>query len=227
MKMLWIVLGLIFDPGHFLLGNTDSLNNRKQIIDTCITFSNLTDTLPINCNCFNITYSIDGNLLQQGNLKNCLEEGQWFFYGGINTLIKVAYFSQGKRNGEFIKFWSNGKISIKCTYENDLYNGVFESYDQNGDTITKISYDHGKVLAYKKFKEWQPDGTITYKWISEINESCCGDSGKVEIRSAGVYLWQDGETFFLRNLTNEEIELNIPSMELNKIALKYFYISKD
>ena len=227
MRMLSILFVIIFILSLTVFGQTDSTSQSGEIIDTCLVKLNNNDTIPINCNCFTIFYSVDGSINKHGVLRNCLEEGKWVYYGDSNKILKVTHFTLGKRNGEYIKFWSNGNISIKCSFENGLYQGVFESFDPKGNPIDKISYEHGKVLSFEKYKEWQPNGVISYKWFSDTIKTTYQNTILVDSRKVGVYIWQDGEAYFLRNLTLEELQLNVPSMELNKIALEYFYISND
>lgn len=229
LRILYVIIlyVIIFKSSLTVFGQTDSSRLSGEITDTCLVILNSKDTIPINCNCFAIFSSVDGSIYKHGLLRNCLEEGKWIYYGDSSIILKVTHFTLGKRNGEYIKFWSNGKISIKCSFENDLYHGAFESFDPNGNPIDKISYDHGKVLSFEKYKEWQPDGVISYKWFSDTLKTSYKNTILVDSRKAGVYIWQEGESYFLRNLTPEELRLNVPSMDLNKIALEYFYISND
>lgn len=100
--------------------------------------------------------------------KNGYPEGKWEYYKD-NTLAEVTHYSNGKTNGELIRYYPdgttvrekammkdgkvNGTTSAysstgKLTYEKGLVNGVDEGperkYDDNGTLIYEATYKGGK-----------------------------------------------------------------------------------
>lgn len=198
----------------------------SYIPDTCNIALSYSDSSYTNCNCYNIFYSSQGDIIKMGERIDCIETGKWVFYGDSAKILKVINYLNGQRHGEYIKYWTNGNISVKCFFERDLYHGTYESYDTNGDPIEKITYNLGKVILYEKYKFWEPDGTISYKWLDDTIKTYYDNQTFLDNRSAGVYIWHRGELFFLRNLNLEELKTNTPSSELNKAALEYYIFSK-
>ena len=63
-----------------------------------------------------------------------------------NELFIKNIFSQKneKIDGEFIKYYPNGNVDIKCTYQNGKLNGECTAYYQNGKERMKCTYINGK-----------------------------------------------------------------------------------
>ena len=68
------------------------------------------------------------------------------------SLLKRTYFDSGeldsevieingKKEGEYKKYYSNGNLCIVCNYINDTQNGQYKEYHSNGQ-LYKIVYSN-------------------------------------------------------------------------------------
>ena len=48
-----------------------------------------------------------------------------------------------------IKYYPNGKIALKGKLKNDIEDGSFEYYDENGNIEKKLIFKDGKILENK------------------------------------------------------------------------------
>ena len=74
-----------------------------------------------------------------------LKMGEQYF-----TMIRESYFyKNGKKDGEIIKYYPNRKIALKGKLKNDIEDGSFEYYDENGNIEKKLIFKDGKILENK------------------------------------------------------------------------------
>jgi len=102
-------------------------------------------------------------------LPDSLPDGKWLAISDEDTL-KIGlciYYRNGKRNGECIYYWSNGKMQSKCTFQSGCRIGKSESWYKNGvkrseDIWTIIdttkNYSQSLLVNY-----WYEDGTQVVK----------------------------------------------------------------
>ena len=59
--------------------------------------------------------------LQQGNLKNGKQEGLWILYWSNGQLLGKGVFRNGKREGPFVRYDSDGNLDTEFSgvYKND------------------------------------------------------------------------------------------------------------
>jgi len=62
-----------------------------------------------------------------------------------------------KKEGKYISYHPNGKLSIICNYIEDEINGEFKSYNVNGFSIIKFNHDNkiikiNRVNKNRKYK---------------------------------------------------------------------------
>ena len=110
--------------------------------------------------------------------------------------------SDGKRHGNFIKYYDNDQINVEATYDHGECHGEYNSYFYNGQLCTKTTcvrdeyhgayinyypdgqinveatYDHGVVKSSKRplYKK----GRIVMDKI-EVDCDECGFTGEIEI----------------------------------------------
>ena len=60
--------------------------------------------------------------------------------------IKRAYSvdENGKYDGPYEAYWSNGRLNVKCTYKDGKEDGPYETYHENGQLRIKCTYKDGK-----------------------------------------------------------------------------------
>jgi antitoxin component YwqK of YwqJK toxin-antitoxin module len=93
---------------------------------------------------------------EHGKYINNSKEGKWTGYYENDVLEDVMH-------GEFIHYYSNGKINFRKQYDNGKENGLFELYYETGDIKQKGYIKNGKNTG-----EWfyyDPDGVVKEKEI--------------------------------------------------------------
>jgi|TARA_B110000211_G_C13527974_1_gene313794 antitoxin component YwqK of YwqJK toxin-antitoxin module len=55
-------------------------------------------------------------------------------------------FKDGKRNGEYKKWYDNGKLIMVINYKDGELDGLFKKWDENGRIIGEKNYKDGKVI---------------------------------------------------------------------------------
>ena len=85
-----------------------------------------------------------GILLEEINYKNELLDGlvQTFYTDG--KPCTVDHFIMGKRYGEVISYFIDGRVSIKGNYKDNLKTGEWEYYDQSGRLRKVVLYDRSQ-----------------------------------------------------------------------------------
>jgi len=66
------------------------------------------------------------------------------FYPGTHTRQETGFFTNGKRNGEFLTYHPNGEVNVKVNYIDGKKDGVFTISNIDGVVINKINYVNGK-----------------------------------------------------------------------------------
>lgn len=98
-----------------------------------------------------------------------------YFYRMPNTVEMEIDMKNGKRNGEFRRYYENGLLDTYCVYVNDSIEGVETIYMPNGNKSQEYTYVHGRkngphkvyhdngsVLTEGGFKDDLFDGAWTY-----------------------------------------------------------------
>jgi hypothetical protein len=123
---------------------------------------------------------------------------QKVFYSTGEIKAEYSITKDSIRNGPFVNYFKNGKIKVKGSYSNNLLNGTFEVFDENGHLNQEGNYldgqNHGKEINYYKggrienvanWNNGKLDGVLTFYSESGV-ETCAKyftngelDSGKV------------------------------------------------
>lgn len=119
-----------------------------------------------------------GKLITEGLYRNDLMEGKWSYWVNDASgyyLKTVENFSQGKRDGNFTEYFSNGKVKTSGSYSKDVIKtkkvknssqkgdysiieysvpvGEWSFYNEKGVLIRKEIYSpQGKLLKKEKHK---------------------------------------------------------------------------
>ena len=67
----------------------------------------------------------------------------------IKTKYEDCYLVGGKREGEYKRYWSNGKLGEHCFYSKDKLEGEYKRYWDNGKLETIKYYENGKEVKSK------------------------------------------------------------------------------
>lgn len=62
-----------------------------------------------------------------------------------NALSSKAFYKEGKRNGLYQKFYTDGKLYYDVNYENGKMDGVKKSYSKDGSLMAETPYKKGSL----------------------------------------------------------------------------------
>lgn len=109
-------------------------------------------------------YREDGTIESTYNYENDLKNGCATFYDSSETKTNEVFFVDGKRQGESLWFYPNGKIKKKLIYEDDRENGIAFLLDSNGFVIIEEEYSNGYLRDVKKYNQLDENGNKTGVW---------------------------------------------------------------
>ena len=108
----------------------------------------------------------------KGSFKNGKKDGSWFYYSSNGQLSSKGNFINGKKEGLWIGYWDNGQINYKTEYKNDVLEGSHLEYQNNGQLYSKgkrkNGEKHGYWFFYKKDGSLNQSRTGTYKNNNKI-----------------------------------------------------------
>lgn len=91
--------------------------------------------------------------VEEGVFVNGRKSGQWIKYYPKGTVKSKITYINGRAQGDFITFYKNGQLEEKGTWKSKVYNGDFVRYYENGKIAQKKSFNdkgktEGKVIYY-------------------------------------------------------------------------------
>ena len=112
-----------------------------------------------------------------------------------NGHLKETYFSDenNRKQGLYRKYWPNGRLWIKCTYQDGKLNGRYQSYYRNGQLLSECNYTNGKE-----------DGTYLSQ-RSIVGKMCLQDGAEI-IYSKKTKTQQNGKKRNLSQSKNKGLE---------------------
>ncbi len=63
---------------------------------------------------------------EQGSIKNGKKEGEWVRYWSNGELMSKVSFKNGKEDGEWVIYYSNGRVRDKGNYKNGVMQGEWD-----------------------------------------------------------------------------------------------------
>ena len=93
-------------------------------------------------------YYKNGHLKKEGNFKENRSTKYWYFYRKNGTLEKEGHFVRGKKSKWWLFYDIDGFINHKCQLKNNQKNGYCLRYNQQ-ELVKAEKYQQGK-----KIKEW-------------------------------------------------------------------------
>lgn len=176
--------------------------------------------IPVHSDQENTVGSHRSILVTNGDSINSLDEdgrkaGYWEYRGKDRPeagycdtcLIEKGNYKSGRKEGQWERFYPNGKIKFRGTYHNNRPTGILEKYDLAGNKsvrnmnirstgnywnrtkhlgLTQTYYSSGcmKYLAYYN-NNGQEDSTVTY-----FHDNCSGESKRGQIEF--IYVAKNG-----------------------------------
>jgi antitoxin component YwqK of YwqJK toxin-antitoxin module len=104
---------------------------------------------------------VDGKLVLEENYKTGVKQGPVIvFYPSTGRPSELTDYKNGRKNGRWIKYFPDGKISTSGVYVNDTLQGPFSVYDINGKLLMQGQYE----------KSLQEGLWITYDSLGNIRK---------------------------------------------------------
>lgn len=118
---------------------------------------------PKDNSAYTIMYDQKKNKVSEGKVVNKLPEGQWIYYHKASkAVMSTENYNKGKLEGLRAVFYSNGKPAEETMYKNDLKNGPYKKYAENGIIIEESNYKNGQFDGPAVFRD-ADTGTIISK----------------------------------------------------------------
>lgn len=111
-------------------------------------------------------YFEDGSLQSSIQYRFGKENGvsKYYFINAPHPIKMEIEMKDGKRNGSFVKYYINGKLDTRCTYKDDLEEGLEEKFSIFGYKISDIHFLHGKkhgpIVYYHENGEIKEQGSF-------------------------------------------------------------------
>ncbi|GAB2994847.1 hypothetical protein GCM10027284_11810 [Cyclobacterium sediminis] len=97
-------------------------------------------------------------LIQQGNFKNGLKDGEWTIYFSNKQKHIVAEYKDNKRNGSFLEYDLGGALIKNAVYQDSVLVGPYKEYygnqSRSGYANPKQVKTEGNYINGKKTGEW-------------------------------------------------------------------------
>ncbi len=214
----------IFNENGALLEKTNYLNDKKN--------GNAIFYQPIDSgdNSFKIKDLVYENDLQQGIAYEYDHSGKIITIMEYNKGILKSkdvinrFDLNGKKNGKWVEFFSNGNIKWEGKYIHGVLNGNIKTFNKKGGIESLEYFENGKIVEERKKvnfeieKEINNDGTITYGVIADNKKQ--GSFRKYD---------STGKLIDCINYKND-IKLSnglVDSLNLKQGEWKYFYPEGD
>ncbi len=112
------------------------------------------------CTKTKVEYFEDGSVKSSIPYRFGKENGlcKYYFINAPHPLKIEVEMRNGKRHGNFTKYYINGRLETRCTYQNDLLEGVEECYHIKGYRTSVINYLHGK--KHGQYVLYYPNGEV-------------------------------------------------------------------
>jgi antitoxin component YwqK of YwqJK toxin-antitoxin module len=99
------------------------------------------------------------------------EDGPYERFYNNGDLDEKGSYDSGKRSGDWIKFYQNGKLEYKGTYKNDKKLGTWTYYYPDGKTEILENYDNAFNLISRT--TYYPDGNINCVTKKDTSQAEC------------------------------------------------------
>jgi antitoxin component YwqK of YwqJK toxin-antitoxin module len=94
--------------------------------------------------------------------KNGKKEGSFFRYSSDGQLIAKGNYRNGKTEGVWVNYHDNGQVMEKSNYKNGKLNGAHVYYYSDGRLSSKGNYKNGEMDG--DWVDYNKDGTVDKDW---------------------------------------------------------------
>ena len=104
----------------------------------------------------------NGRLKSQIQYRSGKEHGVSRYYHEVyGSMIMEAHMKNGKKEGEYTRFYFNGKKEYQATYTNDILNGLERSWTKEGQLVSETHFKDGKKEG--PHAAWYENGVLMAK----------------------------------------------------------------
>ena len=104
----------------------------------------------------------NGGLKSQIQYRFGKENGVSRFYHEVyGSMIAEAHMKNGKKEGEYSRFYFNGNREYQAFYKNDVLNGIERTWNKEGQLISETYYKDGKKNG--AYSSWYENGVMMAK----------------------------------------------------------------
>ncbi|WP_138991229.1 toxin-antitoxin system YwqK family antitoxin [Larkinella sp. C7] len=116
--------------------------------------------------------------------RNGVEHGEWKRFYESGKLMERRFFRNGKKNGDYVAWWPNGRKKLDYHFENGEYHGVCKEWSESGLLLKEMTYkqgyeegrqkafyDNGKVKANYIISEGRRYGLLGTKNCVNVADS--------------------------------------------------------
>lgn len=101
-----------------------------------------------------------GHLASEGKYIDQLKDSVWNYFSTYDKRKALTEtYLMGKKSGESLKFYADGKVSELLNWKNDLKDGKWEQYYENGQIRLTGNYLNGMLDG--NYICYNPDGSIS------------------------------------------------------------------
>lgn len=113
-----------------------------------------------SCTRTKVEYFEDGSVKSSIPYRFGKEYGlcKYYFINLPHPLKIEMEMKNGKKHGQFVKYYINGKLDTRCTYQDDLLEGTEETFHIQGYKTSETHYLHGK--KHGLYTLYYPNGEI-------------------------------------------------------------------
>ena len=87
--------------------------------------------------------------MEQGTYKNGKKEGAWVYYYSNGQVSYKGNYKNGEREGEWDYYENNGQLWSKGNFKNSEREGAWVDYNKDGTIVKKLTgtYNNGKKIS--------------------------------------------------------------------------------
>ncbi|MEC5164639.1 antitoxin component YwqK of YwqJK toxin-antitoxin module [Flavobacterium sp. PL11] len=113
---------------------------------------------------YTIFYDQKGNKVSEGKVVNKLFEGEWkYYHQAAKSVMTLEHYKIGKLEGVQTTFYQSGKVAEEIVYKNNLKNGVYKKYTENGTILEESNFVKDNYQGTAVFRD--ANGEVVSKGV--------------------------------------------------------------
>ncbi len=107
------------------------------------------------------TFYPDGKLMLKGDMRNGKKDGEWTRYYKNGVVKQLLHYTNGYLNGDFVEYFTNGQVQDSMVFKDGVLNGPYTSYNKAGVHLLKGYYRTGN--QNQEWDYYYNDGSLDHK----------------------------------------------------------------